>query len=301
LIFFFPEEKMQTLIQKFSTVLVLGGLLLFGFQCAAMAADADSCTAITAVPFTISAPGSYCVTKELTTTSSFTSGNAITIITSNVTIDLGGHTLSNLPAGTGTNAAGILAADQKDITIMNGTVTGFYEGIFMNSSAAGISSGYLVENMRIDRNRGIGIYVDGAGSIIRQNQVLHTGGFVNNGITGPGTGIFAGGDGVQVLDNTVADTVAGTIGSGYGIYIESPNSFSGAVVEHNRVSAVGQPNAYSVGITVQTNAHNTLVVDNRISNTHTGIEMYTATEYRDNLTINTITPYNGGTSEGNNQ
>ncbi len=70
-------------------------------------------------------------------------------------------------------------------------------------------------------------------------------------------------------------------------------------MEHNRVSAGGQP-PYSVGIIVQTGAHNTLLVNNRISNSYIGIEMYTPSEYRDNLTINTVTQYNGGTAEGTN-
>jgi hypothetical protein len=60
---------MQTLIQKFSTVLGFLGLMVFGFQGAAWAATAneDTCTAITTVPTTISLPGTYCVTKDLTT------------------------------------------------------------------------------------------------------------------------------------------------------------------------------------------------------------------------------------------
>ena len=120
-----------------------------------------------------------------------------------------------------------------------------------------------------------------------------------SGTTVYGIGIYAGGEGTQVLDNTLADTLAGTAGSGYGIWIDSPNPFTGAVVEHNRVSAVGQP-PYSVGIIVQTGAHNNLLVNNRISNSYIGIEMYTPSEYRDNLTINTVTPYNGGTAEGTN-
>jgi hypothetical protein len=38
---------MQTLIQKFSTVLGFFGLMLLGFQGAAWAANEDTCTAIT--------------------------------------------------------------------------------------------------------------------------------------------------------------------------------------------------------------------------------------------------------------
>jgi hypothetical protein len=82
---------MQTLIQKFSTGLGFLALMLFGLPGAALAATAneDTCAAITTVPTTISLPGTYCVTKDLTTQS--TSGNAITVSANGVTIDLGGQ------------------------------------------------------------------------------------------------------------------------------------------------------------------------------------------------------------------
>jgi hypothetical protein len=120
---------MRTLIQKLSTGFGVLGLVLFGFQGAALAADADSCTAITAVPFTISKAGNYCLTVDIATPSTFTSGDAITINSDNVIIDLDGHNLGNLPAGTGTTAIGISALDHNNITIFNGTVRGFNRGI----------------------------------------------------------------------------------------------------------------------------------------------------------------------------
>src|SRR5271165_183567 len=240
---------------KLSIALALASLMLFGLQRPVSAANSDSCTAITAIPMTITAEGSYCLTKDIKTASTFTTGNGITINANNVTIDLGGHTLNNLPAGLTTTTTGIYAGDKKNITIQNGTIMGFSEAILLQEITVGGSSGHLVQNMRIERNTYAGISVVGTGSVIYQNQVLHTGGGTASGTAADGTGIYAGGNGVQVLENTVADTLPGAVDGGTGILLDSVNTFSGAVVEHNRVSTVGQP-AHSVGIEIQTGAKN---------------------------------------------
>jgi len=298
---------MQTLIQKFLTGLGFLGLLLLGFQGVASAADGDTCTAITSVPFTISLPGAYCVTKELSTASTFTSGAAITVNSNDVTIDLGGHTLSNLAAGKGTQAVGIQdevtsGVARQNITVRNGTVRGFYEGVVL-TGATGMftdSSGHLVENVRADFNRHIGIQLFGAGSVARQNQVLHTGG--STSVAGFAAGLWIAGDGAQALDNTVVDTVrSGGIQDGVGINVDANNGFTGVVIEGNRVSNVALENN-SVAIIVGTGANYTLVVNNRIANFESGILFATnASKYRDNLAVNTTILYVGGADEGNNK
>ena len=163
-----------------SRSMIVGALVLLslGLQSSAFAANSDKCTAITAVPFTISAGGSYCLTADLIAPSAFTSGTAITVTADNVTIDLGGYTLSDFAAGTGTKAIGIEAITQNNVTVQNGTVRGFYIGIQLSgaSGTAAGSSGHLVQNVRADLNRFIGIQVIGLGSVARQNQVLRTGG-----------------------------------------------------------------------------------------------------------------------------
>jgi hypothetical protein len=76
-------------------------------------------TPISSAPFTISASGSY----YLTTNISVTSGSAITITASQVTLDLNGFTLSSTettPTGTGI----LLASGNTDITILNGHIKG---------------------------------------------------------------------------------------------------------------------------------------------------------------------------------
>src|SRR5207244_1986247 len=105
-------------------------------------------TAIAAVPFTITTPGIYCVTQEITT--NLATGNAIQIDASNVVLDLNGHKLGNLTAGPGTTATGIHAVDRKNITIKNGSVRGFEFGVLLEDS--GNSSGHIVEDIRADVN-----------------------------------------------------------------------------------------------------------------------------------------------------
>ncbi len=76
-------------------------------------------TPISSLPFTISNSGSYYLTKNL----SVTSGDAITISTSGVTLDLNGFTISSSanPAG-GTGV--LLGSAIKDVTILNGHIRG---------------------------------------------------------------------------------------------------------------------------------------------------------------------------------
>ena len=273
-----------------------------GLRGATSSANEDTCTPITTVPTTISLPGTYCVTKDLSTPS--TSGTAITVSSNDVTIDLGGHTLSNLAAGTGTQAFGIqgiaAGANLQNITVRNGTVRGFYEGISLTGPTGSTtnSSGHLVENVRADFNRFIGIQVMGAGSVVRQNQILHTGG--EPGVS-DNFGLQIAGNGAQALDNVVVDTVP-ALGGGtaVGIFAESNNDFTGLVIEGNRISNV-TIGLNSFGILNSGHGFNTLVVNNRIADYAGGIYLYNTAKYRDNLAIGTSVAYTGGTDAGNNQ
>jgi hypothetical protein len=80
-------------------------------------------TQITALPYTISTPGFYFLGGNLTFNGS---GNAITVVTNDVTIDLMGFTLKNTAAvpGNGIHMNGI-----ENVEVRNGTVSGFAYGI----------------------------------------------------------------------------------------------------------------------------------------------------------------------------
>jgi hypothetical protein len=230
-------------------------------------AETKNCTAIGAVPAVITAQGIYCFTQDLTT--SISSGNAIEIQTNNVVLDLNEFKLGGLAAGLGTQASGIRADNRQNITIKNGSVRGFMRGIEINDSGA--SQGHVVERVRADQNTYVGIVVQGAGSLIRNNQVVATGGSTVVATTsGNAFGIVALGNGPRVLDNDVITTTKQGSGTAWDIFISS--------------------------------ATGAFAANNRITTSDRGIDYAGAStgKYRDNLTFDIPSPFLGGTDAGNN-
>ena len=110
---------------------------------------------IDSMPFTISEPGSYYITKNLT----YLTGSGITIDTNNVTLDLKGFTLYG---GAGT----IFAAAKNGITIngnnnsiINGVMRGWTNGIYI------LGDNNEIKNCRLYKSFG-GLYVFGTGNLI---------------------------------------------------------------------------------------------------------------------------------------
>ncbi len=93
------------------------------------------------IPYHITKPGQYCLVEDSVFTPTTNNGTqAIQISASNVTLDLNDKTLSNGDLSkTFINVNGILIdANQSNITIRRGTVTGFSQaGIFANGSLLG--------------------------------------------------------------------------------------------------------------------------------------------------------------------
>ncbi len=200
---------------KFFLSFTFVGLMFLGFSgsAAAVTADKDTCTVIdlTTPPFVISSEGSYCLMQNWQT--NLASGDAITINTNNVVLDLNGHKIGNLAAGSGTLAIGIDAVNRKNITIKNGTVRGFLEGIFLGDS--GSSQGHVIEGIRGDLNTAIGINVSGTGNIIRNNLVVATGG--STATSSQAVGIEVSGRGNSVINNDVVDVLSSVGKPGVGI------------------------------------------------------------------------------------
>jgi hypothetical protein len=247
--------------------------LTFAFIFAALTLTAPAqaetvhCTAITALPTVITVQGIYCFTADLTT--AMTSGNAIDIQTNNVVLDLNGFKLGGLAAGLGTGAYGIRALNRQNITIKNGTVRGFYLGIFLENS--GSSQGHVVEDIRADQNTVVGIQVNGAGTIVRNNQVVATGGTTTQGLNANAFGIIVVGAGPRVLNNDVINTVKQGTGTAWGILLDA---VTGGMAVNNRITAAD-----------------------------IGIDFTGSTgKYRDNLTFDVplATRFVGGTDAGNN-
>ena len=102
-------------------------------------------TPISSVPYVISAPGSYYLTTNLTTTVS----NAIVITANGVTLDLSGFTISSTVANAANGGAAILiGGGLRNLTILNGFVEGGVtnngNGVFSGSGfASGINCGLV--------------------------------------------------------------------------------------------------------------------------------------------------------------
>src|SRR5208283_2723366 len=96
-------------------------LVMFSVMLASMV-YADGQINIAYSPYTISIPGSYIVVKNLTTAINL---NAITINTSDVTIDLNGHTLYGPGTTAGSGGDGIHSDTGDNITVTNGAIRNF--------------------------------------------------------------------------------------------------------------------------------------------------------------------------------
>jgi hypothetical protein len=224
-------------------------------------AETINCSRITSVPAVISTPGVYCLTKNLGT--NMPSGNAIDIQANNVVLDLNGFRLTGHNAGLGTATRGVHALNRQNITIRNGTIRGFLVGIFLEGSGG---QGNLIEDVRADQNRLAGIAVGGDRNIIRNNQVIATGG------------------------STGAEFAVGIIVDG-----------SGNRVLNNDVMGVFHPTDEAAGISFEGNGNvDSLAVGNRVSDAPGGFFIEGTGKYQGNLTSGVATPYGGGTDAGNN-
>ncbi len=130
--------------------------------------QAEPRSPISSLPATISQPGSYFVTKNLTGVSG---QFGISVTTDNVTIDLNGFSL----VGTAGSLDAIeLGPGLKNVVVRNGTITS-WPGIAINAQSA---EGGRYEDLTIVANSGGGI-VAGPASIVRNCVVKANGG---NGI-----------------------------------------------------------------------------------------------------------------------
>lgn len=188
----------------------------------------DSCKGfITSLPVAINTPGTWCLRQDLAT--SLATGNAITVLANDVTLDCNGFKLDGIAAGAGTKTMGIRAANRLNVAVRHCNVQGFYFGVYLS----GATGGHVVEDNSFHGNTYAGIAVEGDGSVVRRNSVLDTGGstvwpHVNGIITKYS---------VDVIDNTVSGVFAapGVNGDTTGIRTDAnPNgSISG-----NRIRSV---------------------------------------------------------------
>ncbi|MBX7245044.1 MAG: hypothetical protein K1X53_06075 [Candidatus Sumerlaeaceae bacterium] len=151
---------------------------------ALLSADGERRIALSGpAPITISSPGSYFLTGNL----SVTSGNAINITTRGVTLDLNGYNLSSseaVPTG-----MGISIANVPDVWIRNGSITGgvsyngmayvgpgFLDGIGLSSSTP---TNLRASNLSVSKCKRYGInFGGGGGGNLVESCVVDTVGYI---------------------------------------------------------------------------------------------------------------------------
>lgn len=234
-------------------------------------AETLNCTPITSLPITINEQGVYCLQQKQNVR--LESGNAISIETNNVTIDLNGYTIrNNFPGNT---AKGIKGIARKFVRIRNGVIRGFLIGVSLTGSPHS-SIGHKIEDLYVDQCRYIGIQISGSNMMIRNNWIMDTG---TN-------------DPYRLREITMA----------FGIY----NSYgaSNRIIDNDITNITQGLLDTNLGIYVGPSARDVLVINNRISKVTRGILLGDSTtlKYRDNITTGvTLSEYEGGRDIGNNE
>jgi parallel beta-helix repeat protein len=238
-------------------------------------------------PYTIgTANTSYRLTGSLSVPAST---NGINVTAPNVTIDLNGFSIT----GPGSSGFTGISTGQSDVTVENGTLTGFGGGVGVVVGSSGI-----VRNVHADAN---GYGINGG------NYTTVEGCTANNSVAADGYGILCQGNGCTISGNTanaggqigIECTGNGCVISGntmianaaFGVYCTG----SGCLISGNTIS--GNP-ASTVGIVCS--GSECLISGNIVFNNSVGIDAAdTTTGYRGNVLKNT-TDHASGTSLGNN-
>lgn len=258
-----------------------------GLSCAMLAqtaqAEVQDCMEITSLPAVITTQGVHCLKHDLDT--SMTSGVAITINTNNVVLDMNGFKLGGMSAGAGTSATGIFAVDRQNITIRNGTIRGFHRNLALTASAVGsasngLSKGHVVEDMRIDTGRKIGIMVQGRHSIVRNNLVIDGG----NGGSALAWGIYVGdGPGHSVTGNIVDGVAETTSVTGIAVSYASET-----LVQGNEVRSLS--GSSTVGVLVSS-SDRVVLKSNIVTNASAGTSGISANGTNDSCLDNVVSNF----------
>lgn len=202
--------------------------------------ETNNVTQISHVPFHITSPGIYRLTTNVQYRQA--TGAAITIDSSDVTLDLGGHTVRGL-SGSESTAIGILAVDQHNIAIKNGRVAGFYFGIDIRATDRDTrkSNGHLICNIIAERNWYFGMRVVGSRSEIKNCKILDTGGSMKKGHTIP-HGVRLVGKHNALRNSHICDLRLKQFGGGKGEIVGVHfDAAKGSILENNTIAEFKKP------------------------------------------------------------
>jgi parallel beta-helix repeat protein len=286
----------------------------------AVPVQAQSCTPIYSVPYSISSPGKYCLTQNLRYEGGDT---AISISSDDVVLDFNGYTLQGGAAAAANSfSRGVLGIYRSNVTVRNGAIRKFGYGVQFTQQSGGASIGLLIEQMLVDGVSTTGMQIDGTNAVIRGNRISNVTTTNSNGLA---YAILVFGSGARIIDNVVArvNSPAFPVGiwiaasgsvvqgnfvselgvstnglSGYGIYV-NPNVTSG-IIENNHVSQ--SVVLAGTGIGVSSNVTNIVVEKNTVIGYRAGINLSgsTGSKIRNN-TVNVVgVAYYGGINLGGN-
>ncbi|MFC3194221.1 beta strand repeat-containing protein [Marinicella sediminis] len=249
----------------------------------AAAGGGDNRTPISSIPFTITEPGSYYLTGNLSNTTLNSDG--IIIDTDNVTLDLGGFTISGYdtndpPNQTGDDGIYILGS-QNNIHIFNGHVEG-WAGDGINALNADHS---IFERLTVSYNGGDGLVADFSAVISHV-----TAGFNGlDGIEGDdgtvivfSTAMGNGDNGIQTSEGSHVAHSTGFDNESDGIDVGAGSTVTNSVASDNLIFGID----LALGGTVQ--------MSTAYDNERTGIDVASASIVRNN-----VVALNGGSSDPN--
>ena len=211
-------------------------------------------------PFTISTSGSYRLTGNLTVP---LNTNGIVVGANFLTIDLNGFSITGPGSGTGT---GIISGLFGGITVENGAVTGFHDGVVLGADS-------IVKSVHADLNANNGITAG------------------NNSVIAGCTANSNGNLGITAGDNSGVEGCTANSNTAFGIDC----SFNGCTISNNAA------NGNNIGIRLR-GSGGVILHNTSINNSHQGIEAAdNTTGYGENvLTLDGIPNVTGGTSMKNN-
>jgi hypothetical protein len=206
-------------------------------------------TPISSAPFTITEPGSYYLTTNLTVSS----GNAITITTNGVTLDLNGYTIRSTanPAG---GSAILIGDGLRNLAILNGNIEGGVTYSGGAYSGPGFNNGIQFSGFAPTAVRVSGLNVSGCGN-----------NGINVGVTTDSTVVsctvwMVGGDGIiasavkncmalycgrtAISGRTVSDCRGSSTSSSPGVNAVNAQNCSGSSGTGNGVYADTAQNCY---------------------------------------------------------
>jgi hypothetical protein len=238
---------------KRTLIIVIGAVLLFSTP--AFAVDGQilinqsTVMAAGGFPYKITQPGSYKLSGNLVVGLGIADG--IDIESNNVVLDLNGFAITGSPFINGSVSVSGISSANNSVTIRNGSVAGFNNGVSL------LSKGGLVEEVHASNNSSTGILILFA--IVRRCTA-----------TGNGVGISANGflGGAVVVDNLASSNTGAGIYAYNSTVKDNVSTLNGEGIEAFLSTVIGNTtnaNAYGLIVTECLYGSNTSI-DNSTSN-----------------------------------